>query len=1808
MRTMLAALIAVALSCLYLPASAEGAMPLEGWEYATDAYYLSEQYVDPGGRLSDGEAGRAGTVIYRGNPVVIDLSLGEMATVQRVLAHVHRHNMNYKLSELKVQALVGGHYQEIGQAPGFWGPTETNDFEIAVDVTPTQTSNVRLVFNTDGILSVSELALIGQAAGGQAEMGEMPFTDVAQPTVREQDLDGDGTPEIILENSKVGLVLYPAHGGVAKVLWLKEAEVNLVTPAGIDQAMFRDQLWEPRYFFSQRHYHFETGSDADSAWVELWTTGEGGILSFTEVRKRITLTKGSEVITADYTLSNDPSSQTDFVYGWWWHNFLGVRGQANAYYFPTVEGVREIVYDPAEGAGELKGDHWFRDLARGWTAVRAVGGPGMAIQVPFRSLNSFYAWIGEGYPVATHEWRFNRLQVKSGERLEAQIRILPFASLPRVDGSLDDVVGAIEIEGAEGGLPQVSVSVNLASTAEPVTAEVGWRSTDESEADFAISEPATVQPGGVARIEARTPELARGSYAIVCRIARDGEALGDFERPFSVGGARIVYHREPLMEREGLAEGEEMAGLPRHDLSREVVTPHITWANPLPQGPIRALTLCGDRNSREIIELAQRMEMEFTYVKFQTVLGEEWLYQGDRSIPTLAHAQKRLMEELEDEYDLFLISGLKWDHHFTPEIRERIMEQVRGGAGLVYIEPEGFSADEPLGSAMGVAEDRSMWGFYRWRPVASHYLTDALPWELFPVTRRMTYTQWPEGTVVATSGEGDQERPLLVTSHLDQGRTLAVTWDVLTHVMSYRGYAGLTPILSYRGKYLRDEFAEMTWDYHEHWYALLARACTWAADRESPVQIAAIEAPDITPGQDATVRIRSRAAAGGDYVAEVTFRDRWSNELATRRVDWQEDLSVPVPEKLRAGLTLVDVIVRDGSGASAGWGAGHFRVEAPAAIAGVEVEERTILGEWAPGQESVQRGRGWLPGEPFRCRVTVDAIQPLTDEYRVRARLYDTHDRLLGEEVQPLRGDEMVALFTVRPAELRNMGVEWRVELLRGDEVLDTDSARAICVRPREYDSLHFQSWNGMYLWRSEYLWEIVHDRVEQLGLDASRYGTVELENGLVWDEYWHNRMNWYGGLLGRPGDLPEFRLNNFGQIKAEWDRTKDKALLAREPCLNDPQWRDAMYAHLIEKAESVQEFGGSHSYDTGDEMSLTHYRSYFDFCWSEHCLAQFRAWLAEKYGDLGALNAVWGTMHASWDDVAPLTLEEARAAGNPAPWADHRDFMDTTIAQFMDFVRSTVREVDAEARVGMSGTQAARAGNGMDWWKMSKVYDHYISYNTAWSNEMRRSFQDDTIVRQAPYNAGYWQSGRRLENRMWWCLLHDTIGIGAWTTHLFFYGDFTFSEAGRDTRENLREMREGAWAQIGQGERDNDSIALHYSQATIRAGELVDRIDEAEAVRDAWVKLLEDLGLQYEFVASEQIEQGHLQDEGYRLLILPDSLAISDAEEAQIRAFAQAGGTVLADMGCALMDGVCRRNAPPALDDLFGIRRGEPTGRPPAQGMVLTRALGDVAAGTEVKVTVPEDNLQLGGGTAFARDTSDLAAPALVTNTVGEGRAIYLNMDLSQFDAERKFHSPTESAIRGIVLALLADAGIEPACTLTFESGTAPHVEMTRHHVGDVTLLGLLREHDESAPDEVATVHLPEPAYVYNMRQHTALGRLSEVTVPLAPGQVSLLCISPRDLGAPALTLADAGVAAGGVLGYEVSGRAGDGVAEAVHVTVLRPDGTEAEDYAQNLIVRDTPATGTIPLALNDATGTWRVIARSALSGKTAEGTFEVR
>src|SRR6476660_9791801 len=71
---------------------------------------------------------------------------------------------------------------------------------------------------------------------------------------------------------------------------------------------------------------------------------------------------------------------------------------------------------------------------------------------------------------------------------------------------------------------------------------------------------------------------------------------------------------------------------------------------------------------------------------------------------------------------------------------------------------------------------------------------------------------------------------------------------------------------------------------------------------------------------------------------------------------------------------------------------------------------------------------------------------------------------------------------------------------------------------------------------------------------------------------------------------------------------------------------------------------------------------------------------------------------------------------------------------------------------------------------------------------------------------------------------------------------------------------------------------------------------DEFLRLRESWCELIEDQGLQYNFVSYAQMEKGELLKSGYRVLVLPRSSSLSSAEASAIRAFVAQGGIAIAD------------------------------------------------------------------------------------------------------------------------------------------------------------------------------------------------------------------------------------------------------------------------------------------------------------------------
>ncbi|MBI2301832.1 MAG: hypothetical protein HYU66_23250, partial [Armatimonadetes bacterium] len=961
-----------------LALAADPGPKLDGWTYLTTAPPLADQYADPGNRLTDGDTSRGKTAIWQAGSVTFELDLGRACKLAAVRVYQFRHNLNYKLDHLAVEARRGGDWVELGRTGGFFGPTPTNDFVHELDLKGAVTDGLRLQFAGVGVLSLSEIELFGTTVSPVAATGAfatVPFR-TGGPSAREEDLDGDGKPEVILENAYVRLIFSPAAGGVCRSLRQKVPPdgPELVYSTESGYGLLRDQLWKPDYSFADRFYFSKLENTPQEAAVELWTTGVGGMMSFTAIHKRIALQPDGPAVRVHYRLENEVSSQTDYEYGFWSHNWLGVGGRANTYVYPTTTGVQSFTLDPAKA--DKGGDLWYREPARGWMAVVSDQGDGVVTLLPYKYVNLYYSWYGSSSPAATHEWRFNLLTVKPGDKLEFDLFLLPFRGLPAVDGEAEGLFGSLTAQAEGDRITAQTRAIQPFGFGR--THMVRWALQtwpDRKPAAPVDDKPLELGPGGLLNSPEEWTGLKPGAYLVRLEVLRANQVVGAIEKPVSVGGGQVAYRVDP--EEPQVGRREEAAPKSTFRISTAVESPHVPWAKPFAGGRMKALVLMDDQNSREAVELAERLDIDLDYTKFRTTFDKELLYQGDLGILTLDAAQKAFDLKLKNHYDVIVLCGFNWGFHFSPSNRAAILAQVRDGTGLVLVQPDGFdaaaAAELPVaGVAKSGAAARSFYTLARWAPKGDNPLVQGLDWSRFPVTRRHEYDTPPQGDVIATIG--DDNAPLITLGSAGRGRVCSTTWDTLTHDMSYRGYSALTPILSYRGGWLRDDYAGLPVGYHEPWFALLARLVAWAAGRDTGVSLTA--APPVNadaaalPDTAVSLEVTAAKAVPGASL-EVHWITPYRGETLVAKqpaplAAGTQTLKAAAPAGLKAGPSTACLIVRDASGGALAWGFTTVNLTTPVSIAGLSVTPPDVLpagGVWQ--EDGAVETQAFRPEKPL---------------------------------------------------------------------------------------------------------------------------------------------------------------------------------------------------------------------------------------------------------------------------------------------------------------------------------------------------------------------------------------------------------------------------------------------------------------------------------------------------------------------------------------------------------------------------------------------------------------------------------------------------------------------------------------------------------------------------------------------------------------------------------------------------------------------------------------------------------------------------
>jgi hypothetical protein len=245
-----------------------------------------------------------------------------------------------------------------------------------------------------------------------------------------------------------------------------------------------------------------------------------------------------------------------------------------------------------------------------------------------------------------------------------------------------------------------------------------------------------------------------------------------------------------------------------------------------------------------------------------------------------------------------------------------------------------------------------------------------------------------------------------------------------------------------------------------------------------------------------------------------------------------------------------------------------------------------------------------------------------------------------------------------------------------------------------------------------------------------------------------------------------------------------------------------------------------------------------------------------------------------------------------------------------------------------------------------------------------------------------------------------------------------------------------------------------------------------------------------------------------------------------------------------------------------------------------------------------------------------------LIDNRYGAGRSITLNFWMTDYERLRK--TAAQAPRLDLLRDYLSVAGVRPVADLQKSAGGRLSCsQVVAFRKGIVKYLAILPEPDCTDAGTV-TLNLTAPEYVYDLRAHRTLGRVSRASGRLVPGEPVVFALLPAPMGRVSINPAGpAQVKAGETARFSIrltprtaaaalarpaTGPAEENVpASDVHIEVRNPAGKVLDYYGANLAVVNGAAEFSVPLALNDQAGLWRVTAREPFTHQTASATFVV-
>lgn len=1245
--------------------------------------------------------------------------------------------------------------------------------------------------------------------------------------------------------------------------------------------------------------------------------------------------------------------------------------------------------------------------------------------------------------------------------------------------------------------------------------------------------------------------------------------------------------------------------------SNEVETKHPIWAKPYAGGKIKALFVPGIRFGREIIELVQRMDIEYETVTIDRDwdlnkwgIGEYMNLRGGLWDFGVMFDNLEKVLASDQEFDVMVLPAVNGWGYFSEKILEAVLKRVESGTGLILMKPfygegkqpvevldilsplknlfeEGFAPDKLAGEGFPKIETEKM-GRGKWVP-RKHFINNGIPFELLPYDELAYYPFEAKGDVILESGSGE---PIAAVKQYGKGRIVAFGFYPRDILPQHCDFTGREPTYEPIIENLAGSGSRMTFNHLEYFYSLMYRSMIWASQKEPGCTIERVT----VAGQ----RLKVELSDIGDYALAYRINDSF-DEVVYLSETFEGTNELLLPDWISLGGEYrADVFLKQGEKVL-DWATAVLNYPLPAGVMHISLSSGIAT-----------------PGDVLKASVEVEGASGV-----LAVQVIDDFERIIFNQLQNITGSgSYPVLYQVD--DCQSLHISFHVEVLVEGHAVQKVESQKVIVTPIDRSLKDFEVFMTPQNRGQGDFWALQREKFLEMGVTGLYPGSVKMlamsgAHGL--GVYWFHRFSYV-------------------DRKEQYLRTKDKKFLQRLPCLNDPEFWDGI-ENSIKDSVSKNRIFGPIAYYANDEGSMTCYTDEHDICFCPHCMSEMREWLKSQYGSLDELNKEWGTSFDTWESIEPYTAADALKTGEYASWADHRSFMEHTFVSAYRRIRACAASEDTGARIRMSGCQPSTAYSGYDYCQLHRHVGYFEAYSGGNQYEIHRSFALPGTIIGGWF--GYGARGQAVQNQLWNGVFHGLTLASIFWEYSCINPDFTLFQGALDMAETFKELRNEGIGKLllHTAVRDSLGIAVHYSMPAIHGSYILGHHGRYENNRQGWLDILEDIGCQYNFVAKQQIEAGELNTSGYKVLILPYAIAMGEKEALEIRAFVRNGGVVVGDFQTGIMDEHCKPLEQGLLDDIFGVIRLNTDCKQFYTCDSITDSSDFPYFAQKIAPFPPADHelylaepgIRTDSGKAAYLDSFMGRIAAVVVHAYGKGKGIYLNLSFDRYSSGR--HKPGGGLfVKQLVRNLMDLCGIEKFAALRKADGTDIDngFETVYYSDNSARYIGVLRDmgtqsrigYDglETGSGEAVTgskdevrLEFSKPSHVYDVRKKTYLGYADSAEIVIAPGGASLLSLLPYRVDGIHIHMeqsASRGQSLTVNIVLEASKQEGE-YSNTVSINVYNPSGGYEWIYSSNEATKGLKVTRVFKLPYNEKTGSWKVVAKDVATGVAAEKTFEV-